>query len=100
LRSRPDPSPFGRLNPPLSPGNASASVPDTIATALGRADKVVDLYWTNSPMFWMWTPMLRDMRRSDAFRERVRDSGMLAYWQKYGWPDKCRAVGDNDFACD
>ena len=48
----------------------------------------------------MWSQSLRDFRQSEAFRDRVRDSGMLAYWRSHGWPDLCRAVGAEDFECD
>jgi TolB-like protein/Tfp pilus assembly protein PilF len=37
---------------------------------------------------------------SDAFRELVRDAGLVAYWRKHGWPDKCRATAGDDFICD
>ena len=50
-------------------------------------------------MFWMWSQNLREFRQSEAFRDRVRDSGMLAYWRSHGWPDLCRAAGSEDFEC-
>ncbi len=31
----------------------------------------------------------------------VRDIGMVAYWQQYGWPTRfCRRFDEHDFACD
>jgi hypothetical protein len=48
----------------------------------------------------MWGPVHRQFRQSDAFRARVRDSGMLAFWQQNGWPDLCRPRGNDDFECD
>lgn len=71
-----------------------------IAVLLGGAEAVAEIHWTNNPMFWMWSTVLHDFRQTDAFRSRVRSSGMLAYWQKHGWPDLCRAVGEDDFVCD
>jgi hypothetical protein len=47
----------------------------------------------------LWVPMMRDVRRLPAFRELARASGLLAYWQAYGWPDYCRPVGKDDFTC-
>lgn len=67
---------------------------------LGRADKIADLMWSNEPKLWMWTQRLHDFRQSEAFREKVRTSGMFSYWQENGWPDLCRAIGDDDFVCD
>ena len=37
---------------------------------------------------------------SESFRERVRETGMLAYRQKHGWPDLCEPVGEDGFMCD
>jgi TolB-like protein len=74
--------------------------PNAVALAYARMDVVTDRYWGNSPMFWMWTPYLQPWRRSESFRERVRDTGMLAYWQNHGWPDLCQPVGEDDFECD
>jgi TolB-like protein len=74
--------------------------PLEVAMAYDRYDAITDMYWGNNPMFWMWDPVLQRWRRSESFRQRVRDSGMLAYWQKYGWPDLCRPMGKNDFECD
>ena len=75
-------------------------VPYTIASALGANAEIIEQYENYSPKFWMWTPTLRPFRRSEAFRAFVRERGLLAYWQTHGWPDLCRAVGENDFECD
>ena len=74
--------------------------PNEVAIAYGRFDVITNRYWGNSPMFWMWAPHLQPWRRSESFRERVRDTGMLAFWRKHGWPDLCRATDDDDFECD
>ena len=74
--------------------------PMQVAMAYGRFDVITDTFWGNMPMFWMWEPNLQPWRRSESFRERVRESGMLAYWRKYGWPDLCRPVGEENFECD
>ena len=73
---------------------------DEFVTVLGGAEFVADLFWSNRPMMWMWRPSLHDFRQTDAWRGRVRSSGMLAYWQNHGWPDLCRPLGDDDFICD
>ena len=74
--------------------------PPVVAMALGRFDAITELFWGNSPMFWMWAPDLQLWRQSDSFRDRVRESGMLAYWQKHGWPDLCRPLAADDFECE
>jgi TolB-like protein len=88
-------------------------VPREVAVALGHADAVARTYFSdpdsnepggNSPRFWMWTPKLHHFRQSEAFRQRVRDSGMLDYWREHGWPDLCRPLvtvsGEDDFECE
>jgi len=75
-------------------------LPFAAVVALGHDDRVAQLLWTTMPKFWMWNSGFRTFRQSDAFRARVRDSGMLAYWQANGWPDLCRPVGAGDFECD
>jgi adenylate cyclase len=75
-------------------------MPYAVVAALGHSDRVVDLLWANEPKFWMWGTDFRRVRQSEAWRERVRDTGLLAYWQQHGWPDKCRPVGEDDFQCD
>lgn len=80
--------------------NWGLRVPFTIASALGANTEIIEQYENHSPKFWMWTPTLRPFRRSEAFRTFVRERGLLAYWQTHGWPDLCRAVGEDDFECD
>ncbi|MFU8832966.1 MAG: hypothetical protein ACNA7J_12550, partial [Wenzhouxiangella sp.] len=84
-------------------------VPREVAVALGHADAVARTYFAdpgsnqpggNSPRFWMWTPKLKHFRQSGAFRQRIRDTGMLDYWREHGWPEKCRPIGEDDFECD
>lgn len=88
-------------------------VPDDVAVALGHADAVAGTYFAesgsdeaggNSPRFWMWNSTLKHFRQSEAFKQRVRDTGMLAYWREHGWPDLCRPIvatsGNDDFECD
>jgi tetratricopeptide (TPR) repeat protein len=48
---------------------------------------------------YAWLPQLADMRRLPEFKILLRDIGMVAYWQEYGWPDFCQELGENDFEC-
>jgi TolB-like protein len=73
---------------------------DDVLIALGEFDAIAEVHFGNTPLFWLWTPDLRGFRQSDAFRSRIRDTGMLAFWHRYGWPDLCRAEGEDDFVCD
>ncbi len=49
---------------------------------------------------WVWGPEYADARKTDAFKQHIRNSNLPAYWRKHGWPDKCRPVGNVDFECD
>ena len=39
---------------------------------------------------------LRDDARFKGFLQRI---GLVDYWKKHGWPDKCRPQGADDFVC-
>lgn len=48
---------------------------------------------------WVWLPVFDEVRKLAGFRELLRESGLVAYWQTYGWPEMCRPEGDT-FHCD
>jgi hypothetical protein len=48
----------------------------------------------------VWHPDARDFRATAYFKQFIRDTGILAYWQEHEFPKFCRAVGDDDFECD
>ena len=48
---------------------------------------------------YLWLPQLAPMRRLPEFKEYMRDIGMVAYWQEYGWPTFCRQLDVHDFEC-
>jgi hypothetical protein len=76
----------------LDPDGANEQV-QTLLIALGAKD-----ISTNS---WVqWLPVLREYRQSSRFHRMTIDTGMLDYWRTAGFPPGCRAVGDDDFACD
>ena len=54
---------------------------------------------TNYYPFW-WFPYPKVFHESPHPRRLIRELGLLAHWQKHGFPDHCRPVGDDDFACD
>ena len=47
----------------------------------------------------MWQEDMSEFRASADFQRIVRDSGMLDYWQQHGFPERCRDLGDGQFAC-
>jgi len=51
-------------------------------------------------VFKIWLPVMREVRQLPQFKEFVRELGLVDYWNRFGWPDLCRPVGDDDFECD
>jgi TolB-like protein len=49
---------------------------------------------------FMWREDMAALRASPDFQRIIRDSGMLDYWQQYGFPDRCRDLGNGAFECD
>ena len=49
---------------------------------------------------FLWYPQLAPLRRLPEFKAYMRDIGMVAYWQEYGWPPLCRPLDAHDFECD
>lgn len=49
---------------------------------------------------YLWLPQFREMRQLPEFKTLLRDIGIVAHWDAYGWPAVCRPLGRDDFACD
>jgi hypothetical protein len=43
---------------------------------------------------------MKEVRQLPRFKEFMREISLVNYWKKFGWPDLCRPVGDDDFECD
>jgi TolB-like protein/DNA-binding winged helix-turn-helix (wHTH) protein/Tfp pilus assembly protein PilF len=65
--------------------------------ALAAIRKVVDAQ--PAQMAYVWLPQLAVMRRLPEFKTYIREIGMVAYWQKYGWPPFCQETDEHDFEC-
>jgi TolB-like protein/Tfp pilus assembly protein PilF len=63
-------------------------------TASGNARRVEPAIF-----LWLWAPRFKKMRSTPAFKELVKQWGYVDYWKKHGWPDRCRAKGEDDFEC-
>ena len=51
-------------------------------------------------MWFVWLPHMREVRQLPRFNKLMKEIGLVDYWKKFGWPDLCRPVGDDDFVCD
>jgi TolB-like protein/DNA-binding winged helix-turn-helix (wHTH) protein len=47
----------------------------------------------------IWNNWAVEPRRDPRFKDWVRKLGYVDFWQKHGWPDRCRPTGLNDFEC-
>ena len=46
-----------------------------------------------------WTPLLDDAREQDAFREILTETGLIDYWNEFGWGDFCRPAANSALEC-
>jgi tetratricopeptide (TPR) repeat protein len=46
-----------------------------------------------------WAPPSAGLRKTDRFKQFVRKARFVEYWRARGWPEYCRPVGADDFAC-
>jgi TolB-like protein/DNA-binding winged helix-turn-helix (wHTH) protein len=50
--------------------------------------------------FFLWRPVLKEMRRRPGFKDLVRELRLVDYWRATGnWGEFCHPVGQNDFEC-
>jgi TolB-like protein/class 3 adenylate cyclase len=66
--------------------------------ALQALRKSTDTNPSNAYLFW--TPLFREVRQLDEFKDYMREIGLVDYWKQYGWPDLCQPVVADDFECD
>jgi hypothetical protein len=52
-----------------------------------------------SLMTYVWDDRSKAARQDPRWRALVKSTGLVAYWKKHGWPDRCRAKGEDDFEC-
>src|SRR5262249_38329942 len=48
----------------------------------------------------LWDPNYAPLRKTERFKTIMRNAGMVDYWRAKGWPDLCKPVGADDFACE
>ena len=47
----------------------------------------------------VWNSWGVELRRDSRFKVWVENLGYVGFWRKYGWPDRCRPTGPDDFEC-
>jgi hypothetical protein len=52
---------------------------------------------------WFWVtymaPQFSPIRKDPRIKEFLRQAKYVDYWRARGWPDNCRPLGKDDFAC-
>jgi adenylate cyclase len=66
--------------------------------ALNAMERSVKL--NASALSLIWHPLMKEVRQLPRFKEFIREIGLVDFWNKFGWPDLCRPIGDDDFECD
>jgi hypothetical protein len=69
--------------------------PERILDYPERAMQVDSLAMMGSFFFQNYAPV----RKTQRFKTLVREAGLVDYWKARGWPELCRPVGADDFAC-
>jgi TolB-like protein len=89
------------INDPTIPATFYSRIMAPAAAAFGDPElSLSQLPAVPSEMMWM--PYMRDVRQLPAFKERVRNLGLLDYWRSTGnWGDFCKPLPntENDFEC-
>jgi TolB-like protein/Tfp pilus assembly protein PilF len=71
-------------------------------TLLQLLNKGIESGYTSAipvTLIHFWSPRFKTLRGDQRFREFVRNARLVDYWKKHGWPDRCRAKGEDDFEC-
>lgn len=119
LRALPKSDPRAHLHHRLSrfmnaSGGAAAEIRH-LASAASQAEKPTLAWWAAyyqepelSLELWsegprnpdgLWVPLMRDVRQLPAFKDVVRELGLVDYWRAYGWSDSCRPLPGDNFVC-
>ncbi len=55
---------------------------------------------TSTTLPAIWQVEGTEFRQTEYFKQMVRNNSILLYWQSAGFPDQCRALGEEDFECE
>jgi hypothetical protein len=70
--------------------------PELAVELLRLASERVGVFWRIA----LWTPLMANTRKTDAFEQLVTERGLVDIWRDTGkWPDACRPVSTADISC-
>jgi TolB-like protein len=71
---------------------------------IGAPERALDFYEQGAAdvldRAYLWHPSYAPLRKMERFKAIVRQQGLVEYWRERGWPEFCRPVGPDDFACE
>ncbi|HTE34484.1 MAG TPA: hypothetical protein VK666_29095 [Chryseolinea sp.] len=76
------------------------AITSKLSYLVGDMDGVISYLDVTEALLDGLRPNRSEIRKLPGFRKFVKEKGLVGYWNKYGWPDVCSAVGDDDFKCD
>ena len=79
---------------------SGSEVPVRVYLWLGDLERAGQTDDGVSGEYAIWDRHPAALRNSPGFKHKIERSGMLAYWQKHGYPPQCRPLGERDFTCD
>jgi len=50
--------------------------------------------------FLLWHSSYAALRKTERYKEFMRERGVVKYWRERGWPELCRPADADDFSCD
>lgn len=50
--------------------------------------------------FLLWDSSYAALRKTERYKEFMRERGVVKYWRERGWPELCRPADADDFSCD
>ncbi len=78
-----------------------------VYASVGAFDRALDhpereaqiLFWPDFGKT-MWSAVMAPARKTERFKRFARSAGLVDYWRERGWPEFCRPIGADDFACE
>jgi hypothetical protein len=78
----------------LSLVDPAGAMIDALQSDLDRGDT----YFVSFSLPSVWRVVV-DNGANPKIKKLFRDTGLVDYWKKHGWPDRCRPKGEDDFEC-
>jgi adenylate cyclase len=68
--------------------------------ALQDYEKMVEVGFLTANWGNVWHADYAPVRKTERFKVLMRRAGLVDYWRVKGWPEQCRPITGDDFACD